>query len=326
MSTSSAASGLEKASDWQKRIEGDWHGVPAVFDAEGHHVGHIKVSRASVYDGERVTYTMDTASDVRGPLRSRFEARDFAFGVRDDGKDRVYMGPDFMGAGRPWGAVVDAHYYSPAWMADLRTMVHVLPDQKTQVYSSLLFEGPTLIAVFNGLYKVGNDYGKNPETTRSVDGFLEHERKVGSNQHVLPFKRAGRWTGELTTYEPGEERAGVTRVTIDYRPTTLLRATVDVRLSGAFEKRMRYERARVGHRHVFDGPDVYGNAIGYGRALYTSQHVHGQALSFEGREFLVDDDYTMSVVWKVRRSGALGFLMYGLLAWEPGEVVLATTY
>jgi hypothetical protein len=211
-------------------------------------------------------------------------------------------------------------------MADLRTMVHVLPDQKTQAYSSLLFEGPTLIAVFNGLYKVGNDYGKNPETTRSVDGFLERERKVGQTQHVLPFKRAGRWTGELTTYVSGDERPGVTRVTIDYRPMTLLRASVDLRLSGAFEKRMRYERARVGHRHLFDGPDVYGNAIGYGRALYTSQHLHGEALSLEGREFLVDDDYTMSAVWKVRRGGELSFVMYGLLAWEPGEVVLATAY
>ena len=316
----------KKASDWQKRIEGDWHGVPSVFDAEGHHTGHIKVSRASLYEGERVTYTMDTLSDVRGPLRSRFEARDFAFGVRDDGKDRVYMGPDFMGAGRPWGAVVDAHYYSPAWMADLRTMVHVLPDQKTQVYSSLLFEGPTLIAVFNGLYKVGNDYGQNAETTRTIDAFLERERKVGQNQHILPFKRAGRWTGELTTYAATGDLAGTTKVNIGYRPTTLLRSTFDVHLSGAFERRLRYERARVGHRHVFDGPDVYGNAIGYGRALYTAQHFHGHALSIEGREFLVDDDYAMSVVWKVRRSGELAFVLYGLLTFEPGEVVLATTY
>jgi hypothetical protein len=325
MSTSSA-SGTKKASDWQKRIEGDWHGVPSVFDAEGHHTGHIKVSRASLYEGERVTYTMDTLSDVRGPLRSRFEAKDFAFGVRDDGKDRVYMGPDFMGAGRPWGAVVDAHYYSPAWMADLRTMVHVLPDQKTQVYSSLLFEGPTLIAVFNGLYKVGNDYGQNAETTRFIDGFLERERKVGQNQHILPFKRAGRWVGELTTYASTGDLAGTTKVSIDYRPTTLLRSTFDVHLTGAFERRLRYERARVGHRQLFDGPDVYGNAIGYGRALYTAQHFHGHALSIEGREFLVDDDYSMSVVWKVRRSGDLEFVLYGLLTFEPGEIVLATTY
>jgi hypothetical protein len=324
MSTSTASTA--KGSDWQKRIEGDWHGVPSVFDAEGHHVGHIKVSRASIHDGEKVTYTMDTLSDVRGPLRSRFEARDFAFGVRDDGKDRVYMGPDFMGAGRPWGSLVDAHYYSPAWMADLHTMVHILPDQKTQAYSSLLFEGPTLIAVFNGLYKVATDYGKNVETNRLIDGFLDHERRVGQNQHVLPFKRAGRWTGELTTHDREGNVIGATRAKIDYRPTTLLRASVDVHLTGGFERRLRYERTRHGHRHTFDGPDVYGNAIGYGRALYTTQHFHGHTITIEGREFLVDDDYTMSVVWKVRRGGELSHVLYGLLDWEPGEVVLATSY
>lgn len=321
----STASGT-KASDWQKRIEGDWHGVPSVFDVEGHHVGNIKVSRASIYEGERITYTMDTLSDVRGPLRSRFEARDFAFGVRDDGRDRVYMGPDFFGAGRPWGALVDAHYYSPAWMADLRTMVHVLPDQKTQAYSSMLFEGPTLIAVFNGLYKVGNDYGTNPETTRFVDTFLERERKIGGNQYILPFKRAGRWVGDLATHGADGASLGVTRVSLDYRPLTLLRSSVDLHLSGAFERRLRYERTRIGHRHVFDGPDVYGNAIGYGRALYTAQHFHGHALSVEGREFLVDDDYTMSVAWKIRRSGDISHVMYGVLTWEPGEVVLASSY
>ena len=274
MSTSSG----EKQSDWQKRIEGDWHGVPSVFDAEGHFVGNIKVSRASLFEGDRVTYTMDTLSDVRGPLRSRFEARDFSFGVRDDGKERIYMGPDFMGTGRPWGSLVDAHYYSPAWMADLRTMVHVLPDNKTQAYSSLLFEGPTLIAVFNGIYKVGNDYGKDAETTRFIDSFLEKERRVGQNQHILPFKQAGRWTGELVTHTPNGAETTSTKIAIDYRPTTLLRSTVEVRLSGAIEKRLRYERSRVGHRHIFEGPDVYGNAIGYGRALYTSQHIYGEAM------------------------------------------------
>ena len=31
-------------------------------------------------------------------------------------------------AGQPYGALVDAHYYSPAWQADLRTMVHILDD------------------------------------------------------------------------------------------------------------------------------------------------------------------------------------------------------
>lgn len=315
-----------EASNWQKRIEGDWHGMPSVFNAEGHQVGRIKVSRASIFADGRTTYTMDTALDVTGPLRSRFEAKDFAFGVKDGDGDRIYMGPDFFGAGQPWGALVDAHYYSPAWQADLHTMVHVLPDGKTQAYSSLLYEGPTIVAVFNGLYKMATDYGTNPETTRFIDNFVESERNAGSNPHVLSFKHAGRWSGDLTAYGPNQQPAGPAKVTIDYRPASLLRAAVDVRIDGPFEKRFRCERSRQGHRHTFDGPEVFGNAIGYGRALYTSQHLHGEALHIEGREFLLDDNYTMSVVWKVRKSGKLAHVLYGVLKWEQGDEVLPARF
>lgn len=323
MTTNDKASG---PSGWQKRIEGDWHGMPSVFNAEGHNVGRIKVSRASIFEGGKTTYTMDTALDVTGPLRSRFEAKDFAFGVKDGDGDRIYMGPDFFGAGQPWGALVDAHYYSPAWQADLHTMVHILPDGKTQAYSSLLYEGPTLVAVFNGLYKMATDYGVNPETDRFIDGFIESEKVAGTKPHVLPFKHAGRWTGELSAYGPDQKPGGASKVTIDYRPTTLLRAAVDVRIDGPFEKRFRFERSRHGHRHTFDGPDVFGNAIGYGRALYTTQHFLGEALTLEGREFLLDDKYTMSVVWKVKKSGKLSHVLYGALRFEPGDEVLPARY
>lgn len=315
-----------QASSWQKRIEGDWHGVPSVFEAPGNHVGHIKVSRASVFADGRTTYTMDTAAEIAGPLRARFEAKDFAFGVKDSDQDRVYMGPDFFGAGQPWGALVDAHYYSPAWAADLRTMVHVLPDGKTQAYSSLLYEGPTLVAVFNGLYKNAVDYGESPATTAAIDAFLASERKAGATPHVLPFKHAGSWTGELTAFGPKQQPAGQASVRIDYRPITLLRAGVEVQVSGPFARRFRYERSRQGNRHTFDGPEVWGNAIGYGRALYTSQHFHGDALSLKGREFLLDDRFTLSVVWQVWAGVELRHVLFGVLRWEPGEQVLAARY
>ena len=35
--------------------------------------------------------------------------------------------------GYPYGMLVDAHYYSPGWTSDLRTLVHILPDGKTRV-------------------------------------------------------------------------------------------------------------------------------------------------------------------------------------------------
>ena len=148
-------------SQWQERIEGEWHGCPSVFNAEGHHVGYNKVSRSSVFEAGRTTYFMDTKLDATGPLRSRFEARDFAFGVEDSDQDRIYLGPDFMGSGQPFGSMVSARYYSPAWTSDLETMVHILPDGNTQVYSSLLYDGPTVAAVFNGVYTLSRDWLKN---------------------------------------------------------------------------------------------------------------------------------------------------------------------
>jgi len=57
--------------------------------------------------------------------------------------------------------LVDAHYYSPGWTSDLRTLVHILPDGKTQVYSSLLYDGPAINAVFNGVYKVKTNNSPN---------------------------------------------------------------------------------------------------------------------------------------------------------------------
>ena len=32
-------------SQWQQRIEGEWHGIPSIFDARGNHVGYNKVYR-----------------------------------------------------------------------------------------------------------------------------------------------------------------------------------------------------------------------------------------------------------------------------------------
>ena len=139
------------ASTWQQTIEGEWYGVPSVWDVDGNHTGWIKVARSSRHVDGVTTYYMDTKFDNDGPLRARYEFSKFAFELNDDDKNRVYLGPDFIGAGHPYGMLVDAHYYSPAWRADLRTMVHILDDGETQIYSSLLYDGPTISGVFNGV-------------------------------------------------------------------------------------------------------------------------------------------------------------------------------
>ena len=316
----------EKPSTWQEKITGEWHGRPAVFDAAGNHVGYNKVFRESVFEGNRVTYTMDTRLIAVGPLRARFEADKFAFGVDDQGNNRIYMGPDFIGAGHPFGALVDAHYYSPGWTSDLRTMVHVLADGETQVYSSLLYDGPALNGVFNGIYKVAYDYHTNPETKARIDAFTIQEVSDGQKPHVLPMKHAGQWTGEMAVYNADQEQIGTNQVVMSYKPLNLLRAEMTITIVGVINRSYTFQRARNGIRHTFEGPDIHGNGIAYGRALYTSQHFFGEALKIRGREFLIDDDYSLSVVWDWQAGDKRQYMSFGLLTWQETSQILQANY
>lgn len=311
-----SATVTNQPSAWQKNIEGVWHGRPSIFDAEGNHVGHNKVYRSSVFEDGKTTYYMDTILDATGPLRYRLESRDFAFGVIDSDQDRIYLGPDFVGAGHPYGTLVDAHYYSPQWTADLRTMVHILPDGQTQVYSSLLYDGPTIFSVFNGIYKVAYDYETNPETKTFIDAFVASEAVNGSKPHVLPAKRKGTWTGQMEVYNSKQERVGENHVEMHYQPINLLRSKTTVQISGVQNREYTFERTRNNNRHVYEGPDVFGNSIAYGRALYTSQHFFGEAFKIKGREFIIDDNYTMSVVWQFIGSDRLSYTTFGVLTWQ----------
>ena len=307
-------------STWQQQIEGVWYGRPSIFDADGNHVGYNKVYRSSVFEHGKTTYFMNTVLDCHGPLRYRLEAADFAFGVIDSQRDRIYLGPDFIGAGHPYGSLVDAHYYSPQWMADLRTMVHILPDGKTQVYSSLLYDGPTLFSVFNGVYRVAHDYETNPDTRSEIDAFVAQEASAGPNPHVLPPKKAGQWTGSMAIYDASQSEVGTQNVVMRYRPLSLVRGDMQVEIAdGPLARQYRFERTRLSHRHTFDGPDVFGNGIAYGRALYTSQHFYEQALKIKGREFIIDDNFTMSVVWQFLGSDKMQYTTFGVLKWEASE-------
>ena len=317
---------MSKESAWQEKITGEWYGCPSVFDADGTHLGFNKVNRSSVFKDGLTTYFMHTDLNVEGPLRARFEARGFAFGVRDDGADRVYMGPDFFGAGKPYGNLVDAHYYSPGWSSDLKTMVHILPDGQTQAYSSLLYEGPRIIAVFNGLYLMATDYETNPDTKARIDTFIAAERLRGNTPHILPMKEAGEWSGVLSAYSPEQKAIGETYAKIEYRPLDLRRAELVLSLEGVVNLKARYLRSREGFRHDFHGPELYGNAMAYGRALYSSLHFTGGAQKLVGRDFLIDDNFGLSVAWQLSKSDHPQELLHGVLRWTPREEVLIAQY
>ncbi|HUN24186.1 MAG TPA: hypothetical protein PK299_13735 [Anaerolineales bacterium] len=313
-------------SSWQKRITGTWWGRPAIYDASGNWVGYHTVHRSSVFENGRTTYYMDTETFASGPLYARYEAPTFAFGVQDGDKDRIYLGPDFIGAGHPFGMLVDAHYYSPGWTSDLRTMVHILPDGETQVYSSLLYDGPTISGVFNGVYKNALDYETNPQTRAHIDAFVAKEQTDGQRLHLLPVKHAGTWQGEMEVYDANQQKVGVNQVTIHYRPLTLLRAEWQVQIAGVINRTWTTQRGRNGIRHTFEGPDVFGNGIAYGRPLYTSQHFYREALKLKTRDFFFDDEYSLSAVWDWLASDKRQYMTFGVLRWTAGEEVLTAHY
>ena len=317
-----AASDTEATSEWQQRIEGEWHGRPSLFDAEGNHVGFERVDRASVVEDGVARYWMNTSLEARGPLKNRFElGAQFDFGIVDSDENRVYCGPDFYGTGQPYGLFVDAHYYSPGWQADLRTWNQVLPDGETQVYSSVLHDGWAVCAVFNGIYKRTFDHATNPETQVFVEDWIATETRRGPTSQVLPTKEPGAWTGTLFVHDAGQAEVGTTAVRIEHEPLGLRRARHHVTWDGVLSRSYTFERYRDGARVQYDGPEVFGNATAYGRALFTSQHlVEADARGVQklrGREVLLDaGTRELAVVWHLLHGDRLTHVLHGLLTWE----------
>ena len=312
----------KKPSNWQKLITGTWHGAPSVYEPDGTYVGYNNVSRASEHVDGRTRYWMETDFDAVGPLRNRFEIGRFDFGVTDSDQDRIYTGPDLVGSGRPFGTLVDSEYFSPAWNSHLRTVNHVVPERGMQVYSSLLYEGATLIAAFNGLYIVTEDYPDNPATCERVAEWLVSERAEGKRPFVLPPKHEGRWHGELEVYDEGQSLVGTNEVSMEYRPVNLTRAEVRLRTGGVIEGDFSFVRSRDHNHHQYHGPDLLGNGIAYGRYLYSVMHAYGEALRIETRDTLIDRDGTLVVNWNYLYSQRRRYTTHGLLEWQPGEEVL----
>ena len=113
---------------------------------------------------------------------------------------------------------------------------------------------------------------------------------------------------------------------MEYKPIDLRRAEVVLTMEGVVNDKLSFTRYREGQRHDFCGPDLYGNGYAYGRALYTSQHYQGQAKKLKGRDFIIDDQYTMSCAWQIFESDVMTSTMFGVLKFEPEEEVLVAQY
>lgn len=311
-------------SNWQQLITGDWHGMPALFKPDGSQVAFNRVSRSSVFENGRTTYYMHTNFEGADVFTSRFQIPEFAFGVIDSDKDRVYTGPDFYGSGRPFGPLVDSEYFSPGWNVQLRTVNHIVPDRGLQVYSSQLFEGNCLVAVFNGLYI--NTRGQGPEIDTRVEAHIASERARAKTPFVLPVKHAGRWTGEMAVYNAEQEMVGTNQVVIEYTPVDLLRARITVTVSGVVNRQFSYLRSRDANHHQFHGPDVFGNGMSFGRYCYSRAHFLGEAATLDSRETLIDDQFSLCCYWQFKKSQKEQYNTFGVLDWQEGENVLQPKY
>lgn len=270
-------SAVAEPSVWQRRIAGEWVGRPSLFDAVGAWRGFEDIRRSSEFADGVTTYRMDGGIQGGGDLAARFTlAAPFAFGVVDSDADRLYTGPDFFGSGQPYGGFVDAHYYGPGWQVGLNTWNQTVGD--TQIYSSVLTQGPALIGVFNGLYT------RVPEL---VEDHLAHETRCGPTPFILPTKEVSRFGGDCELWDAEQKPLGAVRVELSVEPTGLLGARHRVRWSGAVDRAYETTVRRDGARLYYEGPDAWGAATAFGRANYPRLHFTDGTRS-HGREFMMD--------------------------------------
>lgn len=295
-------------SRWQQRITGEWVGRPSLFDAQGTWCGFENIRRSSVFRDGVTTYYMDGGIEGGGALAGRFAlAAPFAFGVTDSDADRLYTGPDFFGAGQPYGSFVDAHYYGPGWQVSLNTWNQTIDD--TQVYSSVLRQGPAMVGVFNGLYT------RVPELVRD---HLAHETRCGAVPFILPSKEASRYTGACELWGADQRPLGRVRMELAIDPLNLLTARHEITWSGAIDYDYRTLARRDGARLFYEGPDGWGNATAYGRANYPLVHfADGKRL--QGREFVMNAEPGMgagtriAVVYEIFEHNRLDAVLHGIL-------------
>ncbi|GGO78445.1 hypothetical protein [Nonomuraea cavernae] len=304
---------MSEPSTWQRRIEGEWFGRPSLFDATGTWQGYEDIRRSSVFEDGVTTYYMDGGLEGGGPMAGRFRlGAPFAFGVVDSDASRLYTGPDFYGTGQPYGSFVDAHYYGPGWQVDLNTWNQVLTDRDTQVYSSVLFQGPAVVGCFNGLYT--RDLAK-------VEGWLAEETRNGPVPYILPTKAAGAFSGECEVYGADQKPRGAVQVTIELEPLDLLRTRQRVTWSGALDRAYTVDARRDGFRSFYEGPDAWGNAQAFGRANYPSLHF-ADVWKLKGREFMLDATPGMgagtelAVAYELFDGNVLGAVVHGVLRWS----------
>jgi hypothetical protein len=302
---------------WQQRIEGVWYGMPSVFDAEGRHVGYGRFERTVALDGEgRPFFVVKPELQLEGPLRERLRSVELVLSVLDEGDRRVYVGRDFYGSGAPFGPALLGSDYLQAWNCVTGVTVQLLPGGRTQLYSLLLYEGPTLLGVLLGGYRLEYSYARSDETRAAVEAFLAAERSMGQYPFSAVSDRVGRWVGQVEAFGAAGDPLGQCELSIAQLPRGEARAEVAITASGSLSWAWRAACRREGRDYFYEGPDLYGNGAAFGRALFTTRYIRGEALKLVGREMLIDEGRTLAVVWQLLRDGRPAAVVAGTLSWN----------
>ena len=149
---------MDLAGKWHRRVEGIWHGCPSVYDASGDYKGYIQADR-SIYIDQEDNYIIQVATDVKVPgvLGNRLNTPLHVLKVKHFENKRVYEGPDFYGAGYPYGDLILGNDYCVPWASENRVTVQLLPDGKSQAYSTVLYDGHAVHSVVTGIYLQSKD-------------------------------------------------------------------------------------------------------------------------------------------------------------------------
>ncbi|MCM6772578.1 hypothetical protein NDR87_00155 [Nocardia sp. CDC159] len=211
---------------------------------------------------------------------------------------------------RSYGGFTDALYFLPQRRVSLQTWTQAV--REVRVCSSLLYQGPALIGVLNGILT------RDPALTA---GRIGHETRCGPVSFAMPTDEDSRYRGDVQLWRAAREPLGSAEMTMEVHPLDPLTAEYRLRLAGPMDSLSRIRVRRDGNRSFHEGPDIWGNGTAYGRANFVRLH-ENTGRRMIGREFMLDAEpgtdagSALAVSYQMFDHTSLAVVMHGVLERE----------
>ncbi len=239
-----------------------------------------------------------------GPLRNRFElGAQFDFGVVDSDENRVYTGPTSTAPASPTGCSSTPTTTPRAGRPTCAPGTRCSPTARPRSTPRCCTTAGRSARCSTASTSARRTARPTPRRSSTSTSGARSRSSAARSRRCSPTKEAGAWTGTLFLNGADQSTEGEVRVRIEHEPTSLRSARQTVTWEGGLERRYTFDRYRDGARTMYEGPEVFGNATSYGRALFTSQHLvgadHTGVEKIRGREFLIDPTTReLAVVWQ----------------------------